>query len=98
MLNERKEEELKTAWFEEYRKHPLIEMVRGIWTFLQRDEFQDYLNNQHYMYLKSEMERHNKAYERDAKNFPIELPGMVYGMYSNAWIKLLEDMKNGETH
>lgn len=90
-------EKLEKHFLLEYHKADLIKMVRGIWSFLERDEFLPFHNNQHYQYLKSEMERHNRDYERSPHNFPAELPGMVYGMYFNAWNKLKADLINGKT-
>lgn len=86
-------EKLNEDFLKAYHSVPLIQMARNIDTFLNRDVFIPYWSNKHRQYLKMEMLRHIRNHEERGHLAPDELPGMVYGMYFNAWSKLLADMK-----
>lgn len=85
-------DKLDELFLAEYHKYPLSAMVDGLDEYLYTKPFEPFHNNQHWVYLTSQMNR--LKYDRSALGglFPTELPGMVYGMYANAWSKLLEDM------
>lgn len=85
-------DKLYVGFITAYIKYPLSNMVDALDEYLHTDAFLPFHSNQHWVYLTSQMKR--LKYDRSAlgSSFPTELPGMVYGMYTNAWSKLLEDM------
>jgi hypothetical protein len=84
-------EQLDNDFLIAYHKHPMIEQVRAIREFLEQLIFLAMVNNRHYLYLIQQMDTRirNAKYGKP----PEELPGMVYGMWNNAWNQLLDDME-----
>jgi hypothetical protein len=84
-------ENLNEIYLVAYHKHPMIEQVKAIRDILDLPVFRKMVNNRHHLYLVQQMD----ARIRNAKygKPPEELPGMVYGMWNNAWDQLLDDME-----
>ena len=87
-------DKLTEQFLTEYHKYPLSSMVDGIDEFLKSDVFVPFQWSPHLVYLASQMRRLSNQKRDYPAIFPVELPGMVYGMLFNAWDKLIEDIKH----
>lgn len=85
-------DELKNAWYEAYQQYPHIKQVHAVRDFLSLPIFEQVKENRHYRYLVFQMETQIRSHEEYPCGFPVEVPGMVYGMWCKAWDLLLEDM------
>lgn len=69
-----------------YHSTPINKMAQDMHTFLLRQIFLPFRKVKHYVYLLQWTERFSDSTAE-------ELPGMVYGMLSDAWDWLLKEMK-----
>lgn len=83
---------LDVKFTECYVKYPLSAMVDALDEYLHTEPFEPFHSNQHWVYLTSQMKHQKQDRKVLGGLYPTELPGMVYGMWCNAWKKLLEDM------
>jgi len=81
-------------WNKAYHAFPLSRMVDEMDEFLNSDALLPFRNSKHWVYLSSQVIRLKREREELPQYYPQELPGMVYGMLSNAWYLLLKEIKD----
>ena len=87
-------EKIEFAWNKAYQAFPLSRMTDEMDEFLNSPALSPFHNSQHWVYLSSQVIRLKREREELPLYFPQELPGMVYGMLSNAWYLLLKEIKD----
>ena len=79
---------LNYEFYSAYHINPLLEQAKALQGFL--DGLPEEMKlSRHFNYLSREMTRVQRDYTRAGS--PDELPGMVYGMWCEAWRQLLEE-------
>lgn len=87
-------EVLEEAWLKAYHAVPLSRMVDEMDEFLHRRLLEPFRISRHWVYLESQIIRLKREREESIYYFPTELPGMVYGMFCNAWWELVKELKD----